>query len=123
MGQTQTDIFTADTGTTLLLVDTQILQDYYSNVSGAQNSQSAGGWVFPCNAQLPDFSASINGYTATVPGSYIKYAPIDSTGQTCYGGLQDDSGVGFAIFGDIFLKSQYVVFDASGPYLGFAPQA
>lgn len=112
----------ADTGTTLLLLDDSIVSQYYSQVSGAQQDSSAGGYVFDCSTNLPDFSVSISGYTATVPGSLINYGP-SGVGSTCLGGIQSNSGIGFSIFGDIFLKSQYVVFDSNGPQLGFAPQA
>jgi aspergillopepsin I len=112
----------ADTGTTLLLLDSSIVSAYYAQVSGAKNSQTAGGYVFDCSANLPDFSVDIGGYTATVPGSLINYGP-SGVGSTCLGGIQSNSGIGFSIFGDIFLKSQYVVFDSTGPQLGFASQA
>jgi hypothetical protein len=58
-----------------------------------------------------------------VPGRFINYAPIGD--GTCFGGIQTDDGIGFSIFGDIFLKSKYVVFESSGssPRLGFAQQA
>jgi aspergillopepsin I len=113
----------ADTGTTLLLLDDSVVSAYYSNVTSAQNSPSVGGYVFPCNASLPDFSVTIAAYTAVVPGRYINFLPTDQTKQTCFGGIQSNSGLGFSIFGDVFLKSQYVVFDASGPRLGFAAKA
>lgn len=112
----------ADTGTTLLLLDDSIVSAYYSQVSGAKNSQTAGGYVFDCSATLPDFSVNIGSYTATVSGSLINYG-ASGVGSTCLGGIQSNSGIGFSIFGDIFLKSQYVVFDSAGPQLGFAPQA
>lgn len=112
----------ADTGTSLLLLGTKMVEAYYSKVQGAKNSFVAGGWIVPCNAHLPDFTAVINGYHAVVPGSYIMYAPADSANITCFGGIQDDAAIGFAIFGDVFLKSQYVVFDTAGPRIGFAPQ-
>ncbi|KAJ5698520.1 Penicillopepsin-1 [Penicillium macrosclerotiorum] len=111
----------ADTGTTLLLLDDSIVSAYYDQVSGAKEDSNAGGYVFDCSTDLPDFSVTIGSYTATVPGSLMNYG--DSGDGSCLGGLQSNSGIGFSIFGDIFLKSQYVVFDASGPQLGFAAQA
>ena len=52
----------------------------------------------------------------------MNYAPISQGSGTCFGGIQSDSGIGFSIFGDVFLKSQFVVFEdaAGGPRLGFA---
>ena len=39
----------------------------------------------------------------------------------CFGGLQPLAGTEFAVLGDIFLKSQYVVFNQSpSPMIGFA---
>ena len=59
-----------------------------------------------------------------VPGSYVNFAPVDDSGVTCFGGIQTNQGIGFSIFGDIFLKSQYVVFDVSqgSPRIGFGQQ-
>lgn len=113
----------ADTGTTLLMLPDNVVSAYYKQVPGATDNQSAGGYTFDCSAQLPDFTVSIGGYDAVVPGSLINYAPVSSGSSTCFGGIQSNSGLGFSIFGDIFLKSQYVVFDSQGPRLGFAPQA
>ncbi|KAH8689101.1 aspartic peptidase domain-containing protein [Talaromyces proteolyticus] len=110
----------ADTGTTLLLLDDSTVSAYYKQVNGAQNSQSQGGWVFDCSATLPDLKFTIGSYTATVPGKYLNYA---QQGGQCFGGLQSAGNVGTNIFGDVFLKSQYVVFDAENLQIGFAAQA
>jgi aspergillopepsin I len=132
----------ADTGTTLLLIDDSVVSEYYAKVKGAKNDATQGGFTFPCSATLPNFSLVIGGETRTgksleyhnedrlkltkpsVPGSYVNYAPISSGSSTCFGGIQSDAGVGFSIFGDIFLKSQYVVFDVStgAPRIAFGQQ-
>lgn len=116
-------VFVLDTGTTLLLLPRGIVEAYYGQVPGAQNSAQFGGYVFPCDTELPSFTVAINGYNAVIPGNLINYAPVTDNSPICFGGIQDNNGIGVSIFGDIFLKSQYVVFHADGPKLGFAPQA
>jgi len=92
----------ADTGTTLWYLPSAVVSNYYSKVSGAKNSAAAGGWIFPCSATLPNFVVTIGGAQHTVPGSLINYAPYSST--QCFGGIQPNTGIGFSIFGDIFLS-------------------
>ena len=112
----------ADTGTTLLYLPTTVVSAYYARVSGASYDSTQGGYTFPCSATLPSITLGIGSYRAVVPGSYIVYAP--TSGTTCFGGIQRNTGIGFSIYGDIFLKSQFVVFSgASTPQLGFAPKA
>jgi aspergillopepsin I len=100
-----------------------VVSAYYKQVSSAQNDQQAGGWVFPCSTELPTFTVTIGSYKAVVPGKHINFAPITDGSETCFGGIQSNQGMQFSIFGDVFLKSQYVVFDSQGPRLGFAAQA
>jgi hypothetical protein len=115
----------ADTGTTLLLMAPTIAQEYWATVTGARLDITAGGYVFPCSTTLPDYTALINGYRAVVPGEFIKYAPVDAdtfeTATVCFGGIQNvPVGFPFAIYGDVFLKSQFVVFHGGDNQLGFA---
>ncbi|KAH6644538.1 aspartic peptidase domain-containing protein [Boeremia exigua] len=114
-----------DTGTTLIYVDAAIAKAYWSKVTGAKVDNTQGGYVFPCSATLPSFSITVGGVAQTVPGKFINYAPISTGSSTCFGGIQTNDGVGFNIFGDIFLKSKYVIHDVStgSPRLGFAQQA
>ncbi|KAF6227742.1 hypothetical protein HO173_012072 [Letharia columbiana] len=112
----------ADTGTTLLYLPAAAVKAYYAKVSGATNSASQGGYIFPCSATLPSITLGIGSYRAVVPGTYINYAP--ATGSQCFGGIQSNAGIGFSIYGDIFLKSQFVVFNgASTPEIGFAAKS
>lgn len=112
----------ADTGTTLLMLPTAVVSAYYRQVSGAAYDPSQGGYTFACDATLPDFTLGISDEgRIVIPGSYINYSPLDSANQTCYGGIQDDSNIGFAIFGDVALKAAFVVFEGGdSPRLGWA---
>ncbi|RDW63144.1 pepsin-like aspartic protease [Aspergillus mulundensis] len=121
-GETDFDAI-ADTGTSLIMIDQSIAEDYYSQVPFAFDNPFYGGWTFPCSTRLPSFTITIDGYDAVVPGQYIKYAPVTDGSSTCFGGIQNNQGLPFSILGDVFLKSQYVVFDSEGPQIGFAPQA
>ncbi|MCJ1471876.1 Type I transmembrane sorting receptor [Lambiella insularis] len=116
-----------DTGTTLLLVPKDVMTAYYKDVKGAKNSDSDGGYIFPCDATLPDFYIGIGDYTAMVPASAINTGP--ASGGDCYGGIQysDPGNDGpAAIYGDVFLKSSFVVFqypDGGQPTIGFAAKS
>lgn len=116
----------ADTGTTLLLVPDSIAAAYYAQIPGAENAaQTAGGYIFPCSATLPSYTAVIGSYQAVIPGKFINFAPVDGNtfadATTCFGGIQAvPAGFPFAIYGDVFLKSQFVVFHGGDSQLGLA---
>ncbi|KAI9649977.1 hypothetical protein NHQ30_002566 [Ciborinia camelliae] len=111
----------ADTGTTLMLADANIVNGYYSKVQGAVNNKTVGGVTFPCSAKLPDLQVDVGGsYMAVVRGDDINYAPVDATGKTCFGGLQA-TPQSLQIYGDIMFKSQFVVFNGGNNSLGMAP--
>ncbi|KAF1993864.1 Asp-domain-containing protein [Amniculicola lignicola CBS 123094] len=113
----------ADTGTTLAYLPTAVVKAYYAGLAGSSNSATYGGYVFPCATTPPTFSIVIAGVRQTIPGLHINYGPVTSGSKTCFGGIQDNTGIGFSILGDVFLKSKVVVFDGSAtPRLGFAQQ-
>ncbi|KAI0539619.1 eukaryotic aspartyl protease [Xylaria digitata] len=118
----------ADTGTTLMLVPDDIAAAYYAQIPGAVNAaQTAGGYVFPCSTTLPSYTAIIGSYQAVIPGEFINFAPVDGNtfadATTCFGGIQAvPTGFPFAIYGDVFLKSQFVVFHGGETQLGLAPK-
>ncbi|KAH8880895.1 acid protease [Thozetella sp. PMI_491] len=110
----------ADTGTSLNLFPATVVKAYYTLVSGSTYSNDYVAWLFPCKNTLPDFTFTVGGGDITIPGRYLNYAPINST--YCYGSIQPDDSVGITIFGDVALKSAYVVFESNGntPRLGWA---
>jgi len=110
----------ADTGTSLLLMDPSIVQAYYDQVKGAK--LSGEGVVFPCTASLPDLYIQLSPtYLGKIPGALINFQSFGD--GTCLGGLQTNAGQPVQIFGDVMFKSQFVVFEGSGPSIGFAPHA
>ncbi|KAI0133962.1 aspartic peptidase domain-containing protein [Xylariales sp. AK1849] len=114
----------ADTGTTLALFPTAVAKAYYAKVTGATYNSAQGGYIFPCTATLPDFTFTVGGGKITIPGTYINYAPITTGATRCFGGIQGNAGIGEVIFGDIALKSAFVVFENSGSTarIGWAPK-
>lgn len=108
----------ADTGTTLLLLDDTIVDAYYGQVSSAQYDNSQEGYTFDCDEDLPSFTFAVGSSKITVPGSLINFAPV--SGNTCFGGLQSNDGIGISIFGDVAIKAALVVFDLGNKRLGWA---
>lgn len=113
-----------DTGTSLWYLPREVADAYWMQVPGATFNTMQAGFIFPCNAKLPDMSLVVEGKKVTVPGINMNYQTISST--SCYGGIQRDTGMPFSIFGDVFLKGLFVVFEAESgryPRLGFASQS
>lgn len=113
-----------DTGTTLILLPSSVVSEYYGQISGAKYDKSEGGYVFDCGSHMLDFMYGVTDTASIrIPGKYFTYAPTDSVGKKCFGGLQSDGDFGFAIFGDVALKAAFVVFDAGRMRLGFASKS
>lgn len=117
----------ADTGTSLMLVGNDLLTAYYDQVEGATLNQEVGGVIFPCNSTLPDLQVAIGDKTATIAGENFNFATVGQDQQSgtkfCFGGMQSNSELPFSIYGDVFFKSNFVVFEGVTPSLGFAPHS
>ncbi|KAK3304722.1 aspartic peptidase domain-containing protein [Chaetomium strumarium] len=121
----------ADTGTSLMLLHSDLAKLYYDAVPGAQynvTTSSGGGglWTYPCQTlpALPDFEISFaSGFAATVPGRYLNYSVFPFAEGMCVGGLQVMPDEDEQILGAVFLKSVYAVFDAGQAQIGFAKKA
>ena len=116
----------ADTGTSLIIVDDDVAEAYYSQVQGSSYSPSNGVYLYPCSSTLPDFGVAIgNGYTATLKGSDTTYM---QDGSQCLGGIAPNgassgSGAPIQIYGDVLLKHFFAVFDGGSRRFGLANKA
>lgn len=132
----------ASTGTSLILLPEQMVKTYYAGVPGAFYDSTEALFGFPCGTTLPSITFDIGNYNAVVPGHLMNYQPLLDDDNSmfyrilklvlkimlmkdfflaCFGGIQPALDPQSFHFGDIFLKSQFVVFDAGDePRLGFA---
>ncbi|KAF2104614.1 penicillopepsin [Rhizodiscina lignyota] len=106
-----------DTGSSFLFLDDTVVESYYKQVNGAQNIAAEGGWVFPCNATLPDISFQIGSHLSMLNKDSLIFEELTAT--TCFGAVQSNGG-GANVFGDTFFKEQFVVFDAGRGRIGVA---
>ena len=83
----------ADTGTTLLLMDDDIVAAYYSQVKGAKLDSQQGGYTFPCSAKLPDFFFGFGAGTSTIPASLMSLGAVSSGSSSCFGGKCSRNGM------------------------------
>ena len=100
-----------------------MVEAFYLEVGGARYIESISTWAVRCSAVLPSFTTVINSDRAVVPGDSIRLGPVGEGSSWCLGGIQSNMNIGVAVFGRVFLRSQYVIFDARGPRMGFAPHA
>ncbi|KAI0484252.1 secreted aspartic proteinase precursor [Xylariaceae sp. FL0804] len=114
-----------DTGSTLLFAPESAVDTYFDSVPSASFDEDQQGYVVSCDADLPDFLWVLNDndggeIQGSVPGPYLIYAHVNDT--SCYAGLQslDDIEGPDGIFGDMFLKSGFAVFDIDGQRFGMA---
>lgn len=115
----------ADTGSTIFLLQPQVVEAYYAQVSDARNDPSQDGYVFPCQNQLPDITFLLStGITVTIPGEFMNRGLSETGSGSCYGGIQESGRDDISIWGDVFFRSHFVVFDYGNPAsIGFAKQA
>jgi len=132
----ETDVFQVDTGATLLLLPWEVVTNYYSEIPDAMYDKEFGGYTMPCGSSPPNLWIGTSGYQVnkdgtlntgtaiSVPGNFMIRHFYDSSGvRKCFGGLQPNTGFEVALYGDIFLKAAFVVFDGGNLRLGFAAKS
>jgi len=109
----------ADTGTTLILLDDNTVSIIYSHIRGAMLNHAAGGYILPSDSEPPDIYFACGDRYFGIPGVDLKFSPAQK--GYSYGAIQSRGGNKQDIFGDVFLKRVYALFDArpGSPRIGF----
>lgn len=64
----------ADTGTSLLLADPDVVAAYYAQVDGAEFENLAGGYIYPCKSVLPNLSVNAGNAMVTLHPDVLTFA-------------------------------------------------
>ncbi|OBZ70323.1 Aspartic protease pep1 [Grifola frondosa] len=107
-----------DTGTTLCLVSDDVVEAIYESIEGAQYDNQQGGWKYPSNATIPEVSFAVGNTLYKVNAEDFGFG--DAGDGFTFGGIQSRGDNPFDIFGDVFLKSVYVVFNQGEKTVGLA---
>jgi hypothetical protein len=113
-----------DSLSTAILLPDAAVEAYYSQVNSAVLNSTYGGYVFNCTSKFPDLTFEIGSYKAVVPGSFMNSRPAASNSVLCYGGLQSQGRLPYMTLGTVFMKSQFIIFNATKtPSVGLAAKA
>ncbi|THH29384.1 hypothetical protein EUX98_g4797 [Antrodiella citrinella] len=107
-----------DTGTTLALVSDEVVEAIYTQINGATYDNEQGGWKFPSNATIPEVAFAVGGTSYTINPKDFAFGSADE--GYAFGGIQSRGDLNFDIFGDVFLKNVYVVFNQGEKKVGLA---
>lgn len=114
----------ADTGTTLALVGDDLCKAVYDAIPGAKLNNQQQGYVFPTStnlASLPKIQFAVGDTLFTVNPEELPFQDLGD--GTYYGGIQSRGDQNFDIFGDVFLRSVYAIFDQGNKRFGATQRA
>lgn len=110
-----------DTGTSIWYLPEDATNDFYGSFNSSYD-ENEGAYVYSCDETPPDFSVEIGNTTFVVPGSAINFGPVGDGTENCIGGIQYSDLLPGSIFGDMFMKNFFVVFNQGTEQIGVAKQ-
>ncbi|KAJ2163121.1 hypothetical protein GGF46_000050 [Coemansia sp. RSA 552] len=111
-----------DTGTTLIVMNEEQATEFHRGIPSAENSDIYG-WILPCNTDqlVPgNLKFTIAGVDFAVPVKNLVREPVKGLDGWCFSAVTSGAS-NFIILGDVFLRSNYVVFDRGNARVGIAP--
>jgi cathepsin D len=108
-----------DSGTTLILGDSNGVAQFYSAIPGSAPAYTVGQgyYTFPCNSA--SVSATFNGVTYDISADNFNLGTVSDGSSDCVGAVVASSE-NFWVMGDAFMKNVYSVFDFDNSRVGFA---
>ena len=100
----------ADTGTTLMIIQDDLVAKIYSTIPGAMFDDRQQGWVFPANtpaSKMPTVGVAVGETQIIIEKEHLGIG--NATNGMIYGGIQGRGSLNQNIFGDTFLKCVYAV--------------
>ncbi|KZT25209.1 acid protease [Neolentinus lepideus HHB14362 ss-1] len=114
-----------DTGTTLIVGDSDSVSQLYGSIDGAKDASSSVGqgyYTVPCDS-IPKISLTFGGKSFDVSSDTFNLGPESSGSSSCVGGIVAQDDADFWIVGDVFLQNVYTAFDVGNTQVGFATLA
>jgi cathepsin D len=115
-----------DTGTTLIVGDSNNVAALYQAMGGTDASSTMGPGFFtiPCSS-IPTVSLVYGGKSFAISPATFNLGPVSPGSSQCVGGITSDdtNASAFWIVGDIFLANVYTAFDIGNSQVGFADLA
>lgn len=111
-----------DTGTTLVLGDSDNVAKFYAAIPGSQDASDTVGEGFftvPCD-KIPNISLTFGGQSFAISESTFNLGLAEVNSSDCVGGIAAADLGAFWIVGDVFLQNVYTSFDIGGKRVGFA---
>ncbi|TFK51920.1 acid protease [Heliocybe sulcata] len=111
-----------DTGTTLVVGDSESVAQLYQSIDGAQDASETVGqgyYTVPCDS-IPTVSLSFGGKSFDISPDTFNLGTATQGSSDCVGGIVAEDGLDFWIVGDVFLQNVYTAFDVGNSQVGFA---